>query len=86
MYKTMTTEEIQGSHFSVMTKFHDFSMIFPGFFHRFPGVIFFFLNVPHTPFDPLISLLGRDSDLKSHEPCFSSFEKSSQTSSTLVKV
>ena len=29
----------------------------------------------HTPFDPLISLVGRDSDLKSHEPWFSSFER-----------
>ena len=29
----------------------------------------------HTPFDPLISLVGRDSDLKSHEPWFSSLER-----------
>ena len=52
--------------------FHDISSVF----HGFPGVIFFLFSMwPHTPFDPLISLVGRDSDLKSHEPWFSSFER-----------
>ena len=57
---------MQGSHFSVMTKFYDFSI--------FPGVIFLpFLNVPCTSFDSFISMW--DSDLKSTEPQFSSFER-----------
>ena len=30
-----------GSHFPRMTKFHDISR----FFHKFPGIIFFFFNV-----------------------------------------
>ena len=34
----------QGSHFSAMTKFHDFSMIFPRFFANFP-VLFSLFNV-----------------------------------------
>ena len=56
-----------------MTKFHDFSRVI----HRFPGVIFFFFffNVAQTPLDPPISLVGRDSDLKSHEPWYSPFER-----------
>ena len=29
---------MQGSHFSGQTKFHDISMIFPGFFSKFPGI------------------------------------------------
>ena len=61
----------QGSYFSVMTKFHDISRIF----HKFPGIIFYFFNVVHTSFDSCISLVDRDSDLKSTEPWFSSFER-----------
>ena len=63
--------DIQGSHLSVMTKVHDISRGF----HKFPGIIFYFFNVAYTPFDSLISLVGRDSDLKSTETWFSSFER-----------
>ena len=51
--------------------FHDISRGF----HKFPGIIFYFFNVAYTPFDSLISLVGRDSDLKSTETWFSSFER-----------
>ena len=44
------------------------------FFRKFPGVIFVSIDVAYTPFDSLISS-GGDSDLKSMEPWFSSFER-----------
>ena len=34
----------QGSHFFGLTKFHDISMIFPGFFSKFPGIFSLFLK------------------------------------------
>ena len=34
----------QGSHFFGLTKFHDISMIFPGFFSKFPGIFPLFLK------------------------------------------
>ena len=34
----------QGSHFSGLAKFHDISMIFPGFFSKFPGIFPLFLK------------------------------------------
>ena len=35
---------IQGSHSFRLTKFHDISMIFPGFFSKFPGIFSLFLK------------------------------------------
>ena len=35
----------QGSHFFGLTKFHDISMIFPGFFSKFPGIFFIIFKV-----------------------------------------
>ena len=31
---------MQASHFFGLTKFHDISMVFPGFFSKFPGIFF----------------------------------------------
>ena len=53
---------MQGSHFSIMTKFHDISRDF----HKFPGVILIYFSVTNTLFDSLTSLVGSwDMDLKS---------------------
>ena len=35
----------QGSHFFGLTKFHDISMIFPGFLSKFPGIFFIIFKV-----------------------------------------
>ena len=34
----------QGSHFFGLTKFHDISMTFPGFFSKFPGIFSLYLK------------------------------------------
>ena len=76
----------QGSHFSLATKFHDFSMTFQGFSqisrYNFPH-----FHMAYTPFDSPIPLVGGGSHLKSTEPWFREIlEKSSQTPNTLVGV
>ena len=42
--KNWTVYSYQGSHFFGLTKFHDISMIFPGFFSKFPGIFFIIFN------------------------------------------
>ena len=63
---------LQDSHFSVMTKFHDFSRVFSQI-SRY--IFLFFFNCGLLPFDSLISLAGWDGNLKSIGYCFSSFER-----------
>ena len=77
MIKFHEFSRFQDSHFSIITKFHDFPQI---------SRCNFFLMWSTHPFDPLMSLVGEDSDLKSTEPWFSSFEISFQISNILVKV
>ena len=69
-------EKVQGSHFSIVIKFHVISTFFFFFF-------FFFANFQvklsffgaKTPFGSFISLVGGGSDLKSTELWFNSFER-----------
>ena len=54
---------MQGSHFSAMTKFHYFSMIFPWVFTNFQENFKLNISVTSIPFDSLTSLVDvRDMD------------------------
>ena len=41
---------VQGSHISGLTKFHDISMIFPGFSKKIPGIFSEYFNVASNYF------------------------------------